>query len=92
MTPLDRLTCEEMFRRLDDYVDRELAPDELRRVEAHLATCSACATEYAFEAQVIAEVRGKLRRVDVPDSLVSRIEAMLMEARATANGNGRGGA
>jgi len=38
----DALTCQEMVDRLEDYVDRNLEPDELRRVEAHLADCLAC--------------------------------------------------
>ena len=84
MNQLDRYTCEEIFRRLDDYVDRELSPPETRRVEEHLATCSACAAEYAFEAHVIADLRTKLRRVDVPETLVARIEAMLASARAAS--------
>jgi len=82
MSQWDRYTCEDVFRRLDDYVDRELSPAETRLVEEHLATCSACAAEYAFEAHVITDLRTKLRRVAVPDTLVSRIEAMLADARA----------
>ena len=35
--PLDRMSCEEAFRRLDDYLDRELSPDEMRQVEEHLS-------------------------------------------------------
>jgi FAD/FMN-containing dehydrogenase len=31
--PLDRMTCEDAFRKLDDFLDRELSADELRRVE-----------------------------------------------------------
>ena len=49
----DRLTCEEMFRRLEDYVDRELHEDELRRAEEHLQTCSSCLAEYRFEKGVV---------------------------------------
>ena len=30
MTSIDRYTCEEVVRRLDDYVDRELAPHEMQ--------------------------------------------------------------
>ena len=79
MSQLDRYTCEEMFRRLDDYVDRELGPAESRRVEEHLATCSACAAEYAFEAHVLSELRVKLRRVAVPASLKARIESVIAQ-------------
>lgn len=89
MRPWNRSTCEDVFRRLDGYVDRELSPAETRLVEEHIATCSACAAEYAFEAHVLNELREKLRRVAVPDSLVARLEGMLAVARAETNGDDR---
>jgi anti-sigma factor (TIGR02949 family) len=71
--PPDRYTCEEMFRRLDDYLDRELTPDETRIVEAHLEICALCATEFAFEAGVLKDVRRKLRHIEVPSSLRDKV-------------------
>jgi anti-sigma factor (TIGR02949 family) len=73
MSQSNRLTCEEVFARLDDFLDRELTPDEIRQVEQHLETCAACASEHRFEAHVLAGVRAKLRRIDVPQSLRSGI-------------------
>jgi anti-sigma factor (TIGR02949 family) len=77
MSPRDRYTCEEVFRRLDEYLDRELAPDEAARVRVHLETCAACASEYAFEESVLLTVKAKLRRVDIPPALRTRIERQL---------------
>jgi Putative zinc-finger len=37
MAPIDRYTCEETIRRLDDYLDRELTPHEMQLVKEHLA-------------------------------------------------------
>ena len=76
-----RYTCEEMFRRLDDYLDRELGPVEMRRVREHLATCAACAKEYAFEASVLVEVRSKLRRISAPVELLGKVEELLAAER-----------
>ncbi len=81
MTRHDRLTCEEVFRRIDDYVDRELSAREMALVREHLETCAACATEYAFEAAVLGAVRDKVRRIDVPSDLLTRVEAQLEAAR-----------
>lgn len=77
MSAPDRLTCEEVFRRLDDYLDRALSPDELRRVEEHLETCAACASEYRFEENLVAEVRHKVSRVDLPAGLKERVASQL---------------
>ena len=35
--PLNRHTFEEAFRRLDDFLDRRLSPEETRLVEEHMA-------------------------------------------------------
>lgn len=81
MKPLDRFTCEETFRRLEDYVDRQLTPEELRLVEAHLRECVMCADEFKFEAGVLCDVRSKLGRIQVPASLRQRIAQMLENER-----------
>jgi anti-sigma factor (TIGR02949 family) len=73
----DRLTCEQVFLRLDDYLDRELSAEEMRLVHEHLETCAVCAGEYRFEAGVISGLREKLRRIDVPISLRAKISALL---------------
>ena len=83
----DRYTCEEMLRRLDDYLDRELTPAEVRRVEEHLQDCEACAREFGFEASVVRSVREKLREVDVPDSLLGRVSMALARERAREDGS-----
>lgn len=76
----DRLTCEELFRRLDDYLDRELSEDEARLVREHLETCAVCATEYTFEASMLRGVREKLRRIAAPPGLMERISKRIAES------------
>ena len=82
MSPLDRYTCEEVFRRMDEYLDRELAQNEEALVRAHLETCAACAAEYGFEDGVLSALKAKLRRVAVPASLRERIAKQLADARS----------
>ena len=81
MTLLNRYTCEEAFRRLDDYLDRELSAEEMTLVHEHLDICAGCAREFNFEASVLRGVREKLRQIDLPDSLQARILAALGNAR-----------
>ncbi len=73
------LTCEETFRRLDDYLDRELSEEEMRLVEEHLRICAVCASEYGFESSVLTQLREKLRRIDAPDDLLQRIARLIRE-------------
>ena len=81
MTPLNRYTCEEAFRRLDDYLDRELSSEETVLVREHLEICAGCAREFNFEASVLKSVREKLRQIDVPESLQMRILSVLEKER-----------
>ena len=81
MTHLNRYTCEEAFRRLDDYLDRELSAEEMTLVHEHLDICAGCAREFNFEASVLRGVREKLRQIDLPDSLQARILAALGKAQ-----------
>lgn len=85
MNTLDRFTCEEAFRRLDDYLDRELADTEMVRLREHLETCAGCAREFNFEASVLQGVKDKLRQFDLPGDVLSRIQLALEQER---QGNG----
>lgn len=75
------LSCEEVFRRLDDYLDRALPAEEQRLVAEHLEQCLACAREYRFERNVIDHVRRALDRLDVPADLVRKVSEQLAAAR-----------
>jgi anti-sigma factor (TIGR02949 family) len=81
MTPLSRYTCEEAFRRLDDYLDHELSAEEMELVREHLEICAGCAREFNFERSVIQGVEEKLQQIDLPDTLQSRILKLLNDQR-----------
>jgi anti-sigma factor (TIGR02949 family) len=79
---LNRHTCEEAFRRLDDYLDRRLTADEMRQVEDHLHICDACTREFTFEASVLEGVKGRLRKLAAPPDLLGRILTQLSPPRS----------
>lgn len=87
MNTLDRFTCEEAFRRLDDYLDRELADAEMARLREHLETCAGCAREFNFEASVLNGVKAKLRQFDLPSDVLSRIQLALEKERREEGGD-----
>jgi anti-sigma factor (TIGR02949 family) len=87
MSHLSRFTCEEAFRRLDDYLDRELSPDEMELVRLHLEICEGCAREFNFEASTLRNVSAKLRQLDMPADLLTRtLSALSREKRAGSSG------
>jgi len=69
--------CEAVLRRLDDYIDRELSPDDARMVERHIEECLRCASRYRFEIGLIHEIRTRLRRISLPGDLLTRIKLRL---------------
>ena len=82
MTHHSRFTCEEAFRRLDDYLDRELSAAEMELLRSHLEICAGCASEFSYEASVIRGISTKVRQLDVPQSLRDRVLAALERERA----------
>lgn len=74
MARFDRLTCEDMFRRLDDFLDHELDEEEAARVQAHLDLCARCAEEYHFDRTVLDRTREKLGRIQAPKGLLDSIK------------------
>lgn len=80
MSPV-RFTCEDVFRRLDDYLDRELSAEETQLVADHLETCAQCAQEQRFEARVLDSIKSKLRHLSAPDLLVKRVSKILEQER-----------
>lgn len=81
---LDRYTCLETVRRLDDYLDRELSEAESHEVERHLETCDRCLQRFRFEDAVVEDLRMKLRRVTVPGALASRVRDLLRRGESGA--------
>ncbi len=76
------LTCEEVLALLSDYLDGELSPGDLGRVEAHLSACDGCtkfggqfrATVVALKSHFAAAAGGGPR---LPDRIRARLDAML---------------
>lgn len=65
--------------RLDDYLDGELPPHDMRLVRAHLAGCDDCAAQYRQTAEAVETVRRRLRQVGVPAGLRARLVIALRE-------------
>lgn len=74
---VDRYTCEQVFQRINDYLDRELSAEEMALVRAHLETCTECASEYKFEGTVLADLKAKLRRIDLPPAVLDKVGKIL---------------
>ncbi len=84
MSDMDRSTCEETVRRLNDFLDRELQESEMAIVREHLNACEVCANGFEFNGSVLHAIKAKLHDASLPDGLKGRIFARL---RAMEEGN-----
>lgn len=67
------LFCHEALARLDDFLDRELAPDEVRLVETHLKICAHCTHKFNFERGFRRGLREKIAHLQAPADLLDEI-------------------
>ena len=86
MESTNPLTCFEALQRLEDYLDRELTPQDLAVVEAHLAICATCTREFAFERDLIAGIRSRLQDAPLPPDLRKKIAAILDRSHSDRSG------
>jgi anti-sigma factor (TIGR02949 family) len=81
MSELTPCSCREAFERLDDYLDRELTPDEMRMVQEHLNLCQKCAKAFAFESRLLEQMKCKVRHLSIPPDLSARVLAAIEEVQ-----------
>ncbi len=77
MSSPDKCSCKEAFAKLDDYLCRELTPEEIARLEQHLCECINCANAYKFEGQMLECVKKKIEQIALPTDLRERVRAAL---------------
>jgi len=73
----DYYSCEEAVKRLNDYLDHELAPEERADVVKHLTICKPCLERFHFEETLVIQLREKMKRLCCPQSLKSRLNVLL---------------
>jgi anti-sigma factor RsiW len=76
------MDCRQCLDALQARLDGELSPDEARDVDRHLATCAACAREYATLTETHRMVSENLMRYAAPDVLKARIRGAVTDASA----------
>lgn len=82
MNQPDRYTCEQVFQRLDDYLDRELSAEEMQLIREHLEICAWCAGTYEFQEGVLNALRRRLKRVPVSPELLAKVSSALKKAQS----------
>jgi hypothetical protein len=81
------ITCAEAVRRLWDYAEKSLPPDDEQRIDEHIAVCRQCCgeAEFAHELRGFLEVHANGA---VPPTARARLESFLTDLTSEA-GTGR---
>ncbi len=74
------MTCEQAVRQFFTYLDRALAGEEVRDLEAHVDACLACCDRLAFSRQLDTFVQSRLPDAPVPAGLEARVRRALADA------------
>lgn len=69
--------CRDAIARLDEYLDRELTPEDRARLDRHLRLCDHCTEEYDLRSRAQAILRLKLCGEKCPDELKALISDLL---------------
>jgi anti-sigma factor RsiW len=75
--PAPGMSCNELVELVTDYLEMRLPPADLRRFEAHLEECDACAT-YVEQIRATVAVVGTLTEESLP---AGAADALLAEFR-----------
>jgi anti-sigma factor (TIGR02949 family) len=80
-TPANRTIrqCRDVVELLTEYVEGGLAAEDARRLETHLADCSAC-VEYLDTLKKTRDAVGTLRSRDVPEECRRELRSFLKKA------------
>jgi len=84
------LGCHEALARLDDFLDRELSPAEMRQVRFHLRLCGKCARKFAWQREYLLALRQCLEHL-APSGDVAALKARLdvaLQSEAARQGAG----
>ena len=74
---MSRLDCEQALSHLQDYLKRELTPDLVVEVRAHLERCRDCDGYARFEESFLLMMETRARRETCPKEVRARILAAL---------------
>jgi mycothiol system anti-sigma-R factor len=73
---LSEISCDEVLREIELYIDGELDGDRATHLADHLGECSPCMYHAAFQSRLKEIVRRKCRSA-TPDHLAVRIRLMI---------------
>jgi anti-sigma factor (TIGR02949 family) len=69
--------CQEAVKRLTEFLDHELGPDEEAMVQRHLGECHDCFARFHFEETLLKTIRERVAAIHAPGALRDRILGLI---------------
>ena len=65
--------CQEAVKRLTEFLDHELRPEEEEQVQHHLSECRGCFAKFHFEETLLRTIRERAEAIRAPGGLREKI-------------------
>jgi anti-sigma factor (TIGR02949 family) len=75
--PVEFNQCQQAVQRLNEYLSRELNPEEAELVQEHLQQCKGCFDKFHFEETLLKTLRDKISSVTAPAGLRDSVLRLL---------------
>jgi len=71
------MTCREAIALLADYLEREMTPELVTRLEAHLDVCAPCRAYLATYGRT-RELAARVQRIGLPEEVKERLRRLVL--------------
>jgi anti-sigma factor (TIGR02949 family) len=75
----DFYSCEAAVKRLNEYLDHQLTPEEKVVVLRHLEICRPCFRRFTFEQTLVISLRQKVSVMVIPPPLRAKLQGLLRD-------------
>lgn len=79
--PINYNECQEAVKRLTEYLDHELRPDEEAQLQRHLQKCGGCFAKFHFEETLLRTIRERVESVRAPGALREKILRLISQPK-----------
>ena len=73
----DYNACQEAVKRLTEFLDHELKPEEEEEVQRHLQKCRGCFARFHFEETLLRTIRERVEAIRAPRALREKILGLI---------------
>lgn len=81
--PVSYNQCREAVKKLTEYLDHELRPDEAEKVQQHLQECQGCFARFHFEETLLRTIRERAQAITAPGGLREKILGLIGVSKNT---------